>query len=329
MNIFPCAKPSHCPELSLPPPAAAPFVDADPDIDILTPTLDAAAWIGAALASVAAASRVAGIRARHVVVDGGSRDATVAIARAAGAQTVEAPGSDSHEAMNIALAAARAPVVAFLNADDAYVGAPFGPALAILRAGAADAVAFDCLMCDPEGKVGHVLRHAADEDRAVELMFGTPGFNGHFFRRAAVERLAGFEPSYRVAADRHFLLRLHAAGGACATVPQPGYAYRRHARSRTLDPDARLGDSILAEHMRLGRELADDPRAPAELRALAADWAAHEAAHARLRARDWSGFVRAGALAGIAALRGALRARAARRRLAARALLPEAAPGGY
>jgi hypothetical protein len=331
MNVFPSLRPSIRPELSLPPPADGQVDGADSgfDIDILTPTLDAAPWIGAALASVAAASRAAGVRARHVIVDGGSRDATVEIARAAGAHTIQAPGSDSHEAMNIGLAATRAAVVGFLNADDAYLDAPFGPALAILAGGTVDAVAFDCLMCDPHGAVGGVLLHADAADRAVELMFGAPGFNGHFFRRTAIERLGGFEASYRIAADRHFLLRLHASGGVCATLARVGYAYRRHARSRTLDPGATLGDAILAEHARLGRELAADPRVPEALRDLAADWQAHETSHALLRAHDWRGLLGATAHSGFAALRGARRAHAARRRLAARAHLPQAGSAEY
>lgn len=86
-------------------------------ISIITPTLNAAGSIESLLGSL---KNVAG-RYEHIVVDGGSSDATVAIAEQYGSLIVDAPGSSIYEAQNIGLSHASGDWVYFIGADDTIV----------------------------------------------------------------------------------------------------------------------------------------------------------------------------------------------------------------
>ena len=81
----------------------------------MIPTLDAASGLGASLAAIEAA-RSAGLLREIVVADGGSADATAAIAKAAGARVVNAPrGRGSQLAAGAAVATGK--WLCFLHAD--------------------------------------------------------------------------------------------------------------------------------------------------------------------------------------------------------------------
>jgi glycosyltransferase involved in cell wall biosynthesis len=87
-------------------------------ISIVTPTLNAAIFLHDCLQSVRAQDYP---RVEHIVVDGGSTDATAEIARAAaGVVYLESRGSNQSQAINHGLRAARGDVLAWLNADDDY-----------------------------------------------------------------------------------------------------------------------------------------------------------------------------------------------------------------
>lgn len=80
-------------------------------ITIVIPTLDEAAHIGACIASVQWAAEV-------IVADGGSVDATVALARAAGATVLERCGPTVGAQRNLAIARAAHPWILTLDADE-------------------------------------------------------------------------------------------------------------------------------------------------------------------------------------------------------------------
>lgn len=86
---------------------------APPTVSIIIPTLDEATTIGAAL------HHLRGLHpAPHevLVVDGGSTDETVAIARAAGARVIEAPRGRARQ-LNLGVEAITGECVCFLHAD--------------------------------------------------------------------------------------------------------------------------------------------------------------------------------------------------------------------
>src|SRR4051812_14640468 len=98
-----------------------------PKISIIVPVLDEAASIAATLAVL---QPLRGDRAEVLVVDGGSRDATCAVARPLADQVLHAPRGRASQ-MNAGAAAANGDILLFLHADTAL---PPGALDAIERA---------------------------------------------------------------------------------------------------------------------------------------------------------------------------------------------------
>ena len=80
-------------------------------LSVVIPTLDEAPRLAACMASVAWAAEV-------IVADAGSTDATVAVARAAGANVIEGAGPTIAAQRNLAIARANHPWVLALDADE-------------------------------------------------------------------------------------------------------------------------------------------------------------------------------------------------------------------
>src|SRR6185312_11793255 len=88
------------------------------EISVVIPAYNAAAYVGDALASIAAQTcRPAEV----IVVDDGSADDTAAIAAAAGAIVIRQPNGGASAARNAGVARARSQWIAFLDADDRWL----------------------------------------------------------------------------------------------------------------------------------------------------------------------------------------------------------------
>ena len=280
-----------------------------PAVSVVMPALNAAATIGEALESLAGQ----GIALEAIVADGGSTDGTLDVAgRYPFVQLVPAPGSSIYEALNLAVAAARAPVIAWLNADDLFLPG----ALAALLAG---------FVAAPEAEIvrglPHFVRSGADgwqaHDRRIEaraadalglrqITRGPLAINTMVFRRTLVERVGLFDTSLRLSADREWMLRAWRGGARIVELGQPVYCYRVHGGSSTLDPARRNHRRARDEHAAILRRVlpealvlpARDP-VRVELRR----WHAVEAAlglQAALAAADWPAAMRLVAAAGRA-----------------------------
>ena len=158
---------------------------AAPVISVVVPARNAAATIGATLGALAAARPF--VAFELVVVDDGSTDATRALAEAAGAVVVRLEGqSGPAGARNAGIAASRAPLIAFTDAD---CTPSRGWLPALLRAFEdADLVAGPVLP-DPGVAVGPF-------DRTLQLPTASPRFEtaNLAVRREFAERVGGFEP---------------------------------------------------------------------------------------------------------------------------------------
>src|SRR5580692_7435784 len=85
-------------------------------LTLITATLNAARYIEQAFGS---ARSVTPDTIHHIVIDGGSRDATLDIcAKFPSVETVSVPGCSIYEAWNIGLEQARGDWIMFLNGDD-------------------------------------------------------------------------------------------------------------------------------------------------------------------------------------------------------------------
>lgn len=120
-------------------------------ISIVTPTLNAAAYVRDCLASVHGQG-VAGLQ--HVLVDGGSTDRTLETARHfAHVACLSLPGSRQAQAINFGLHRVSGEVVAWLNADDQYVpGALVFVADQFNGDPALDVLYGDCEVIGPDGQ---------------------------------------------------------------------------------------------------------------------------------------------------------------------------------
>jgi rSAM/selenodomain-associated transferase 2 len=153
------------------------------NISIIIPALNEARAIGATLD---AAARVQGLT-EVIVVDGGSADETVAVARARGARVVNSARGRGAQ-MHAGALAARGEVFWFLHADTL---APADAASCIARAlEDPRAVGGNFRICfDGTGRAARFLTWLYPRLRLLGLAYGDSGI---FVRRAAYERAGGF-----------------------------------------------------------------------------------------------------------------------------------------
>src|SRR5262245_8558397 len=96
-----------------------------PAVSVVMPCRDAAAYVGETLDHLLALADHARVEVDVVVVDDGSSDATRAIVEARPVRLVAQGRSGVAAARNAGIAAARAPVVGMLDADDRWTPAVF------------------------------------------------------------------------------------------------------------------------------------------------------------------------------------------------------------
>lgn len=173
-----------------------------PDFSIVTVTLNSSATLPDTLSSVA---RQKGVSVQHIVKDGGSTDATLALAREAGArgqvELITTEDIGIYDAMNQGFAAARGAYVGFLNSDDflSFDGALSEIAALFEREGA-DIVYGDIEIINAQGKVARRWRSGSlNNGRLKGRQLPHPAF---FVRRSALAELGRpFDPSYKISAD--------------------------------------------------------------------------------------------------------------------------------
>ena len=159
---------------------------AEPTLSIVIPALNAAASLSPALASLAGL----GDAAELVVVDGGSSDATRAIALAAGARLVDAPRGRGGQ-LGAGAAAARAAWLLFLHADTRLGQA----AIAAVRSHISDhrnamrAGYFRFALDDASRAARRLERIVAWRCRALALPYGDQGL---LVSRALYDAVGGY-----------------------------------------------------------------------------------------------------------------------------------------
>ena len=176
-------------------------------LSVVVPTRDEADRLGRLLASLAPA-RERGEIADVVVADGGSRDATVAVARAHGV-TVVTTGPSRGGQIAAGVARARGEAVLLLHAD--AVCAPDVPArvlACLVRYPAVAGGAVGMRFADDGWRLGLVARLNAWRAAMIGLSFGD---QGQFFRREALDAVGGF-PAMALMEDVELGLRLRKAG---------------------------------------------------------------------------------------------------------------------
>ena len=155
----------------------------------------------------------------HIIVDGGSKDETLAVVAAEvmpNHKLVSEKDKGIYDAMNKGIAIATGEVIGFINADDFY---PSPDVLAKVAA-TFEASGADCCYGDlcyvQQGDVSKTVRYWRSTPFAPGL-FGRgwcPPHPTFFVRREVYERLGGFDLSFKIGADTK------AAGSAAAHAGQ-------------------------------------------------------------------------------------------------------------
>ena len=188
-------------------------------ISVVIPTFNAAATLAATLVSI----RVQKFAAHDViVVDGGSTDATLAIANEAGdvvTEIISEPDQGIYDAMNKGCARTRGDLIVVLGADDCLTPVAFEQVDIAWRANKADIYAGRAIMVALDG--AETLRE--DEEFGIgALVSGIPfNHNSMFATREAYRRVGGYALEFRLAADAHWVHRAILAGLAFQRINAP------------------------------------------------------------------------------------------------------------
>lgn len=158
----------------------------------------------------------------HIVVDGGSRDATMAIVESYNHPRLSAVSESDrglYDAMNKGLARGTGDVVGFLNSDDFFCRPDALSLIAAAFAGGSDCVSGRTVIVDREN-VRRVRRVYATRLYAPWMMrFGhMPSHPSFYVRKSLIDKVGGFDTRYRIAGDFELMVRLFFRERATMTV---------------------------------------------------------------------------------------------------------------
>lgn len=202
--------------------------DVAPSVSVVIPAFRAASTIGAAL-SGALMQTCADIEV--VVVDDGSDDETadiVAAHRDPRVRLVRQENRGVAAARNVGVAAVRADLVAFCDADDMLLPSHLERALALVAPRTVVTTNAYWLLpggIDP-GKVRHLGRFPAPEAQRAAILQQNFVSTMSIFPRALVDEIGPFDETLRRAEDWDFWLRAVLAGYRVVHQPRPLALYR-------------------------------------------------------------------------------------------------------
>jgi len=149
----------------------------------------------------------------HIVIDGGSKDNTLAVVAAEGAHVaklVSETDDGIYDAMNKGVRVATGSVVAFLNADDYYKNDNVLARVAkIMQEERLDALYGDVEFFRPNQQDSVVRRYDSSRFSPDRLGWGwMPAHPALFVRRDLFARFGMFRTDYRIAGDFEFIARV-------------------------------------------------------------------------------------------------------------------------
>lgn len=173
-------------------------------VSAITVCWNSEAVLGRALASLRAQTWS---DIQMVIVDGGSTDSTVSLARALareGDVIVSERDDGIYNAMNKGLTLATGDLIYFLNSDDRLLGPDVIADIAAFAGSTpADIIVGDVMCCSKNARYRKSHAHI----RGWNLMYERICHQAAFVRRSVFERFGGFDERYRICADHEFFIR--------------------------------------------------------------------------------------------------------------------------
>lgn len=189
-----------------------------------------------------------------IVVDGGSKDGTVELARRfQNTRTLECPNTSIYEAWNIGIRETDSHWVGFLNSDDT-ISLPPNWSAELQAAMASDA---DLINGCYRLTGGTSLPQLDSGLRAVHKFqgacyIGQPGgINARIFRRRVFDSVGLFDEELKLASDTEWLFRCSLMCPRETDLPSLVYSYFVHSQSKTLNPDGINAMLIGSEHLKM------------------------------------------------------------------------------
>ena len=201
---------------------------ARPRVAVIVPVRDRAHLLARALESVVAQREP---RAEVVVVDDGSTDGSADVARRfPGVRVVTLTGEGVAAARNAGIAATTAPLVAFLDSDDCWAPDKLARQLAHLDAHPDQGYCLARMqnLLEPGVSVPAWIAPADLDRPVIGAVAGTL-----VVRRAVLERVGGFDPSFAIAEDVDWFCRAKDAGVAFGILPDVLLERRIHGGNLT------------------------------------------------------------------------------------------------
>jgi len=211
-----------------------------PLVSIVTPSFNQARYLEETVRSVLEQDYP---RLEYIVVDGASSDGSVDIIQKYAkklAWWVSEPDSGQADAINKGLSRATGEIVAWLNSDDYYLPGAISAAVAAFEAHPNAALLYgNMLAVDEHGETINLLHYQQLklEDLLCFQIVGQPAV---FFRREALERAGGVDPTYHFLLDHHLWLRI-ALIGRLLHVDETWAAARYHPEAKNRARAAEFG----------------------------------------------------------------------------------------
>jgi len=209
-------------------------------ISVITPNFNGARFLEESVRSVHAQA-CPGIEVEHIVIDGGSTDASLEILyryRSGISHLISEKDQGAASAINKGLRLAGGDVVAWLNADDCYRPGALLRVASVMNTHRRKAVCFGhCSIIDENGiEIRRGITRFKELFFPFSCRFTIQSINyisqpAMFFRRSAYVNAGPLREDLRCAWDYEFLLRLWSQGGAVHVPGVPLADFRWHPGS--------------------------------------------------------------------------------------------------